>query len=259
MVGGAGIPRRESDTSVKLSLAQSYQALQHSQRALRMLSRQHSMMLVDEQRASQVLALGRRRRCWPGLLLRLWFVAHMGRVAGDSLFYGEIAKTLAATRRIWRHRSRPNPRLLSWSAPSWLAFPAIPSSLPPAFRLFGMEDYHHRAECAGFARRSGHLLSGQRAGRTPLPAAATVVGFLWLAALCPSPQNLHLHGPPRHSYSPRLRWLFTALRVGRTPDREPTAGYGPLAAALFPTPFCCGPEQVCWPRRCCGRCWWRSF
>ena len=28
-----------------------------------------------------------------GLLLRLWFVAHMARVAGDSLVYGGIAKT----------------------------------------------------------------------------------------------------------------------------------------------------------------------
>ena len=28
-----------------------------------------------------------------GLLLRLWFASHMGRVAGDGLFYGEIAKT----------------------------------------------------------------------------------------------------------------------------------------------------------------------
>ena len=28
-----------------------------------------------------------------GLLLRLWFVSHLPRVVGDSLVYGDIAKT----------------------------------------------------------------------------------------------------------------------------------------------------------------------
>lgn len=116
-----------------------------------------------------------------GFLLRLMFVLHAPRIAGDTLIYGDIAKN-------WMHHgvygfadSGDGP------TPTLIRLPGYPIFMAFCFRLFGDDQYNavmlmqcliDLATCAllsDLARR----VFGQR--------AATAV--LWMAALCPFTAN----------------------------------------------------------------------
>ncbi len=116
-----------------------------------------------------------------GLLLRLWFVLHAARVAGDALIYGDIAKNLLQhgvygfTRMVNGVAAAPRPTLIR--------LPGYPLFLLICFKLFGIDRYIavmlvqvvlDLGTCvviAGLARN----LFGTRAG----------LAALWLAAICP--------------------------------------------------------------------------
>jgi len=135
-----------------------------------------------------------RRRFWlgagaalvAGLLLRLWFVRHMARVAGDSLIYGAIARN-------WlQHGVYGFSEVVGGLGsvamrPTLIRLPGYPIFLAACFRLFGMENYRavllvqvavDLATCclaAALARR----LFGRR----------VALAVLWLAAICPFTAN----------------------------------------------------------------------
>jgi 4-amino-4-deoxy-L-arabinose transferase-like glycosyltransferase len=121
-----------------------------------------------------------------GVLLRLWFVAHLGRVAGDSLFYGEIAKTWLqhGVYGVTVDGSTPGSIVVR---PTLARLPGYPLFLAACFRLFGMENYRavlqvqvavDMVSCCLVSALAGRLF-GRRA-RLPV---------LWTAALCPFTAN----------------------------------------------------------------------
>jgi 4-amino-4-deoxy-L-arabinose transferase-like glycosyltransferase len=112
-----------------------------------------------------------------GLALRLWFVAHAARIAGDTLIYGDIAKN-------WmEHGVYGFTQTTKGPVPTLIRLPGYPLFLVACFRLFGSEHYTAvmYAQCVidlltcllvgGLAWR----LFGRRAGLVTL----------WLSALCP--------------------------------------------------------------------------
>jgi hypothetical protein len=112
-----------------------------------------------------------------GLALRLWFVAHAARIAGDTLVYGDIAKN-------WmEHGVYGFTQTARGPLPTLIRLPGYPLFLVICFSLFGSEHYTAvmYAQCvidlltcllvAALANR----LFGRRAGLV----------ILWLAALCP--------------------------------------------------------------------------
>jgi 4-amino-4-deoxy-L-arabinose transferase-like glycosyltransferase len=116
-----------------------------------------------------------------GLALRLLFVVHTPRIAGDTLIYGDIAKN-------WmQHSVYGFSQTASGPVPTLIRLPGYPLFLALCFAIFGAD--HYRAvmvvQClidlvtcllvADLARR----LFGQRAGLV----------VLWLAALCPFTAN----------------------------------------------------------------------
>ncbi|SNS45645.1 Dolichyl-phosphate-mannose-protein mannosyltransferase [Granulicella rosea] len=131
----------------------------------------------------------RRARVWwvialplaVGLLLRIWFVFHAARVAGDALIYGDIAKNLLQhgvygfTRMVNGVAAAPRPTLIR--------LPGYPLFMALCFKLFGIDRYVavmlvqvfiDLGTClivAALARR----LFGERAG----------LAALWLACICP--------------------------------------------------------------------------
>jgi 4-amino-4-deoxy-L-arabinose transferase-like glycosyltransferase len=118
-----------------------------------------------------------------GLALRLWFIAHLPVLTGDTLTYGDIAKNLI------RHGvyGFTDSTVPGGVRPTLIRLPGYPLFLAACFRLFGMEHYHAVMNVqAGIdlltcwlvfalARR----LFGDRAG----------LAVLWLAALCPFTAN----------------------------------------------------------------------
>ena len=112
-----------------------------------------------------------------GLALRLWFVAHAARIAGDTLLYGNIARN-------WMQHGvysfTPWP---SVPVPTLIRLPGYPLFLMACFSIFGVENYTAvmYVQClidlctclliAALVRR----LFGQRAA----------MAALWLSALCP--------------------------------------------------------------------------
>jgi len=135
-----------------------------------------------------------RRRFWlwagaallAGLMLRLWFIGHLSRVAGDSLFYGDIAKNLVRHRVYGFTEPGPTPGSIM-IRPTLIRLPGYPLFLAACFRLFGME--HYRAVL--YVQLAADLLTcwlaAALAGRLFGPRAALAV--LWLAALCPFTAN----------------------------------------------------------------------
>ena len=116
-----------------------------------------------------------------GLALRAWFIVHLGRVAGDSLVYGDIAKNLLRHRIYGFTEDGPLPRS------TLIRLPGYPLFLTACFRLFGME--HYRAVvyvqtavdllmCGLLAATAGRLFGGR-----------AILPVLWLAALCPFTAN----------------------------------------------------------------------
>ncbi len=112
-----------------------------------------------------------------GLALRLWFVAHAGRIEGDTLIYGTIARNLL------QHGVYGFTRTPHGIAPTLIRLPGYPLFLAACFAVFGPDRYTPimYLQCAfdlltcilvaALARR----LFGARAG----------MAALWLAALCP--------------------------------------------------------------------------
>jgi hypothetical protein len=131
-----------------------------------------------------------RRRFWvwaggallAGLLLRLWFIAHLPRVAGDSLVYGDIAKNLLLHRVYGFTEQGPRPGTVM-IRPTLIRLPGYPLFLAACFRVFGMENYR----AAMYVQLAADLLtcwlasalSGRLFGRR---ARAVVI---WMGAACP--------------------------------------------------------------------------
>ena len=153
-----------------------------------------------------------RRRFWlwavaalvAGLILRLWFVDHMARVVGDSLVYGDIAKT-------WLQHgiyglSTDDP---TGARPTLIRLPGYPMFLAACFRLFGMENYRAVLE-AQVAIDLVHLLPRQRARRTPLWPPRTAARSVDRGTLSLH-RELHVHRPRRDAcvrhHRPRLLWI----------------------------------------------------
>jgi 4-amino-4-deoxy-L-arabinose transferase-like glycosyltransferase len=112
-----------------------------------------------------------------GLALRLWFIARAGRVDGDTLIYGNIAKN-------WmQHGIYGFATTAKGLMPTLIRLPGYPLFLAACFRVFGVDRYVAVMYVQGLldlftcllvaalARR----LFGQRAG----------LAALWLSALCP--------------------------------------------------------------------------
>ena len=116
-----------------------------------------------------------------GLLLRLWFVFHDARIAGDSLVYGDIAMSMIQ-RHAYGFAITQNGIAVATRS-TLIRLPGYPLFLAACFLLFGREHYTAvlLAQAAidlgtclllgGLARR----IFGRRAG----------IAAIWLAAICP--------------------------------------------------------------------------
>jgi hypothetical protein len=129
---------------------------------------------------------------WPaaalaaGLALRLWFIFHLPRVAGDTLVYGAIAKNwlLHGVYGFGHMGAAPGPVAVR---PTLIRLPGYPIFLAACFRLFGMENYRAVMYVQAAADLLTCWLASALAGRLFGRRAALVV--LWLAALCPFTAN----------------------------------------------------------------------
>jgi len=121
-----------------------------------------------------------------GLLLRLWFVAHMGRVAGDGLFYGEIAKTWLqhGVYGVTNAGAAPGSFVVR---PTLSRLPGYPLFLAGCFRLFGVENYRAVLHVQVAVDLITCCLVSALAGR--LFGRRARLWVLWLAALCPFTAN----------------------------------------------------------------------
>ncbi len=121
-----------------------------------------------------------------GLLLRLWFVAHMARVVGDSLVYGDIAKTWLQHGVYGLSAAGPTPGSIAYR-PTLCRLPGYPLFLAACFRLFGMENYRAALDVQVAADLVTCWLAGALAGR--LFGRRARLAVLWIAALCPFTAN----------------------------------------------------------------------
>jgi hypothetical protein len=121
-----------------------------------------------------------------GLLLRLWFVSHMARVVGDSLVYGDLAKTWLQHGIYGFVESGPTPGSIQLR-PTLIRLPGYPLFLAACFRIFGMEHYHAVLNVQVAVDLVTCCLASALAGRLFGPRARLPV--LWLAALCPFTAN----------------------------------------------------------------------
>src|SRR3981081_425185 len=112
-----------------------------------------------------------------GLALRLWFVAHVARVSGDTLIYGNIARNWMQ-HGVYSFTSPPGVPV-----PTLIRLPGYPLFLMACFRIFGAEHYTavmyvqcviDLCTCVLIAALAGRLF-GRRAA----------MAALWLSALCP--------------------------------------------------------------------------
>ncbi len=121
-----------------------------------------------------------------GLLLRLWFVAHMARAVGDSLVYGEIARTWLQHGVYGLTEAGPTPGSIQ-IRPTLCRLPGYPLFLAACFRLFGMGDYRAALNVQVAVDLITCWLAGALAGRLFGRRAQMIV--LWIAALCPFTAN----------------------------------------------------------------------
>lgn len=112
-----------------------------------------------------------------GLALRLWLVAHVARVSGDTLLYGNIARN-------WMQHGiysfTPPPGI---PVPTLIRLPGYPFFLMVCFWIFGVEHYtavmYVQCGLDLFTCVLIAALAGRLFGRRAAMAA------LWLSALCP--------------------------------------------------------------------------
>ena len=116
-----------------------------------------------------------------GLLLRLWFIAHYSRIAGDGLVYGDIAKNLALHRVYGLTADRPLPH------PTLIRVPGYPMFLAAGFLLFGVHNYAAVFHVQTAIDLLSCCLASSTAARLFGRRAALPV--LWIAALCPFTAN----------------------------------------------------------------------
>jgi 4-amino-4-deoxy-L-arabinose transferase-like glycosyltransferase len=112
-----------------------------------------------------------------GLALRLWFVAHVARISGDTLIYGNIARN-------WMQHG-----VYSFTAPpgvpvpTLIRLPGYPLFLMACFRIFGVEHYTAVMYVQCVIDLCTCLLIAALAGR--LFGRRAAMAALWLSALCP--------------------------------------------------------------------------
>ena len=112
-----------------------------------------------------------------GLTLRLWFVHHAGRIDGDTLIYGDIARN-------WmQHGVYGFSVTANGLRPTLIRLPGYPLFLMLCFKVFGVDHYTAvmYAQCAIDLITCLLIaaLSGRLFGRRAAMAA------LWLSVLCP--------------------------------------------------------------------------
>jgi 4-amino-4-deoxy-L-arabinose transferase-like glycosyltransferase len=112
-----------------------------------------------------------------GLALRVWFITHSARIAGDTLIYGEIAKN-------WmQHGIYGFTYKAGGPQPTLIRLPGYPIFLALCFSIFGADSYtavmYVQAIVDLLSCLLISLLAGQLLGR---PARTATI---WLACLCP--------------------------------------------------------------------------
>jgi Dolichyl-phosphate-mannose-protein mannosyltransferase len=117
-----------------------------------------------------------------GVLLRLWFIGHLSRVAGDSLVYGAIAKNLLTHGVYGFTEQGPRPGTIM-IRPTLIRLPGYPLFLAACFRLFGMENYRAVLYVQLAADLVTCWLAAALAGR--LFGRRALLPVLWMGALCP--------------------------------------------------------------------------
>jgi hypothetical protein len=121
-----------------------------------------------------------------GLLLRLWFIAHLAVIQGDSLVYGTIARNWLQT-GVYGFGHQTTAAGLTIVRPTLIRLPGYPIFLAICFRLFGMENYR----AVLYVQAAADLLTcwqaAALAGR--LFGKRALLPVLWLAALCPFTAN----------------------------------------------------------------------
>jgi len=121
-----------------------------------------------------------------GLLLRLWFVGHMARVAGDGLYYGEIAKTWLQHGVYGVTNAGTSPGSIV-VRPTLSRLPGYPLFLAVCFRIFGMDNYRAVLQVQVAADLVTCCLVSALAGR--IFGRRARLWVLWIAALCPFTAN----------------------------------------------------------------------
>ena len=112
-----------------------------------------------------------------GLALRVWFITHSARIAGDTLVYGEIAKN-------WMQHSIYG---FTYKAgipqPTLIRLPGYPIFLALCFRVFGADSYTAVMYVQAVVDLLSCLLISVLAGAIFGTRARTAA--IWLACLCP--------------------------------------------------------------------------
>jgi 4-amino-4-deoxy-L-arabinose transferase-like glycosyltransferase len=112
-----------------------------------------------------------------GLALRLWFVAHVARVGGDTLIYGNIARNWMQ-HGVYSFSAPP-----SVPVPTLIRLPGYPLFLMACFRIFGVEHYTAVMYVQCVIDLGTCLLMAALAKR--LFGRRAAMAALWLSALCP--------------------------------------------------------------------------
>jgi len=147
-----------------------------------------------------------------GLALRLWYVLHAGRIEGDTLIYGSIAKNWLKLGIYGFTLGADIPK------PTLIRLPGYPLFLTFCFRIFGFDRYVpilyvqcliDLCTCLLISALAGRLF-----GRRPAQTA------LWLSALCPF-TAIYAAAPLTETLT-----LFTIALTFYSLERWRTAGAG---------------------------------
>ena len=177
-----------------------------------------------------------------GLILRLWFVQHTARVAGDTLIYGDIARSWL-DHGIYGFSVSAGPPL-----PTLIRLPGYPAFLALCFALFGREHYNAVMYVQVAVDLATCLILSALAGR--LFGRRAALAALWLAALCPFTAS-YVSAPLTETPSLAcIALAFYALcrwQEACTPrDRQPATPYNRwlyLLAATLSYALLLRPEQ----------------